>query len=398
MKRMLRKTLCVIIASIVLLLSASGAVAVTPTDSTSYLAQDHLYLHLYEAVHLELERQESVFYDLDSSKISFGRPLNTYLYSENVNTLDETDAIYIPIFYENTLLSLALMIYSDNTLVGVELSPELVEPLNEYVDCEICVIFDADNTYVSNGAELSLIQSNIFAIESTVQTPDVISASSSKMAAIRESIAFTDANTGKLSACYAFGSFEQQYNNRIVPPQNATAASTNAYPSHYQLNFTIVPQNGKPICWAAAVAGIGLQQTGISHTAEYVSNRIYGKLCGGNTYMSLYALQLIYGLSGIDTYYTPYFSQIKSALSEAQNPIYVRVYGSSSSSSEPLIHALVIYGYTDFEIHTYDGLLAVADSNFTTGKTIYFMNDRNYPYTLNGITGYIDEFILLYYD
>lgn len=54
MKRMLRKILCVIIASILLLLSTSGAIAVTPIGSTSYLAQDQLCLHLYEAVYLEL--------------------------------------------------------------------------------------------------------------------------------------------------------------------------------------------------------------------------------------------------------------------------------------------------------------------------------------------------------
>lgn len=392
MKRMLRKTLCVIIASILLLLSASGAIAVTPMGSTSYLAQDQLYLHLYEAVYLELARQESVFYGLDSSKVSFGRPMNTYYFFENVNTIDTTEAVYIPIFYENTLLSLALMSYSDNTLVGVELSSELVEPLNEYVNCEICVIFDKDNTYVSNGAELSLIQSNISSVESTVSAPDVISTSSSRMTAISESTAFADTNTSKLSAHYAFDSFMQQYNNRIVPPQNVSTTATNVYPSSYQLDFTIVPQNGEPICWAAAVAGIGLQQTGKSFSAEYVSNHIFGELCGGNTYVALCALQEIYGLSGVDTYYAPYFSQIKWLLYDEQNTIYVRVYGGGGKT---INHALVIYGYTDFEVHTYDGLLVVADSNFTKGKVIYFLEDRRYPYTLNGATGYIDEFILL---
>lgn len=390
MKRILKKTISVLIASILLLLSASGAIAAMPIDSTSYLAQDQLYLHLYEAVYLELERQASVFFNLDSSKISFGRPLNTYYYSENV--IDTTEAIYIPIFYENTLFSLALMIYSDNTLIGVELSSELVEPLNEYINCEICVIFDKDNTYISNGAELLLIQSNISSVESIAPAQDIISASSSNLTAISESTAFTETNTSKLSAHYAFGSFMQQYNSRIMSPQNVATTASNAYPSSYQLDFTIVPQNGYPICWAAAVAGIGLQQTGISHTAEYVSNHIYGQLCGGNTYMALFALQDIYGISGIDKYYAPYFSEIKWLLYDEQNSIFVRVYYGSNTPS----HALVIYGYTDFEVHTYDGLLLVADSNFTTGKVIYFMNDRSYPYTLNGITGYIDEFILLY--
>lgn len=157
---------------------------------------------------------------------------------------------------------------------------------------------------------------------------------------------------------------------------------------------TIIQQNGLPICWAAAVASIGLEITGVSKTAEYVSNYMYGENKGGNTYVALLALMEIYGLDGVGLYTAPSFGQIKSEIYEAGHPIYLRVYGGDGAST--LNHALFVDGYFDYTSGSYDGCLRVGDPNFTNYKTIYFATDQVYPYTLNGITGYVDEYIYLF--
>ena len=54
-------------------------------------------------------------------------------------------------------------------------------------------------------------------------------------------------------------------------------------PNSYNLGCTIVQQHGLPICWAATVASIGLKLTGISRSAEYVSNYMLGEYDGENT-------------------------------------------------------------------------------------------------------------------
>lgn len=331
------------------------------------------------------------FYNLNTSLLSFGSSLSTYYYFDN--SVVATEAIYIPVFYENELFFIAHMIYSDNTLIGVELSADLVEALNEHIDCQIGIIFDTNNTYVSDGTDLMLIQSNNTVSENASTTYGATAISDNSIGAVEDATINENIDMEKLSQYYSFDDLYSQYEEKVSMQQYAMPRVINAFPSSYQLDFTIVQQHGYPICWAAAVAGIGLQRTGIFKTAEYVSNEMYGELRGGNTYMALCALQQIYGLSGTTAYYAPYFSQIKASLYDNQSSIYVRVYGNSGNG---INHALSIYGYTDFEVNTYDGLLVVGDSNFTSSRTIYFVNDRSYPYTLNGVTGYIDEFILLY--
>ncbi len=389
MNKKIRRILSIVIAFILLI--SSGSVTVLASENDLGLSQEQLYVHLYEAIYLETNRPESDFYKLDTSQLNFGNTLNTYYYDNN--SVITTEAIYIPVFYENELFFIAHMIYSDNILVGVELSKDLVEPLNEYVNCNIGVVFDSNNTYVSDGKELVLIQSNSVVSENTYTNYRTTDISNMGIEVINNTKINTDIDEEMLSKYCSFTDLSNQYEEIILNRQYEKSRATNAFPSSYKLNFTIVQQNGQPICWAAAVAGIGRQKTGIVKTAEQVSRTMYGDLRGGNTYMALCALQQIFKLRGNDLYYAPYFSQIKASLYEEQSSIYARVYGNSGAG---INHALSIYGYTDFEVNTYDGLLMVGDSNYTSGRTIYFVNDRNYPYTLNGVTGYIDEFILLY--
>lgn len=275
------------------------------------------------------------------------------------------------------------MTYSQGSLIGGELSAQLVPVLEDCTNCAVSVIYDSQETYLKIGEEIMLVQSDF------LQAASPANAAPLAVTQSRNVLNETAVSAETLSARYPFDSFARQYHEKPIPQRSPAAAAAAVFPASYQLPFRMIQQSG-PTCWAAAVASIGLQQTGIYHSAEYVSEKIYGELRGGYTYDALMALQQIYGLGGSDNYYPPYFSQIKSSVYDEGNPIYVSVRGTGIS------HAVVVYGYTDFEINTYDGLLIIGDGNYTTSRTSYFVTDRVFPYTLEGKTGYIDEFIWLY--
>lgn len=120
-----------------------------------------------------------------------------------------------------------------------------------------------------------------------------------------------------------------------------------------------------------------------------------GEYDGGNTYLAALALQQIYGLSTSDNYYAPYFSQIQTEIYDYNRPIYVRVCGTAGSHSDEINHALFIDGYQVVSSGNLQGMLSVADPNYSYFRSIYFTNDQVYPYSLGTRSGYIDEFILV---
>ena len=58
-------------------------------------------------------------------------------------------------------------------------------------------------------------------------------------------------------------------------------------------------------------------------------------------------------------------------------------------------HALFIDGYQVVSSGNLQGMLSVADPNYSYFRSIYFTNDQVYPYSLGTRSGYIDEFILV---
>lgn len=382
MKKCTKRILSAVLLCAMLFISAPIARADAPEN---YLSQDNLYMHLHEMIYLETQRQDSDFYNLDTSLIAFGDPMAVYSYKQGA--IEPAEAIYIPVFYDGILKTVAYMTYSQGSLIGGELSAQLVPVLEDCTNCAVSVIHDSQDTYLKIGEEILLVQSDFPQTPSLANTAPLTANHS--LCALEQAAGASNLSSAELSAIYPFDSFARQYHEKPIPQRSPAVAAAAVFPTSYQLPFRMIQQSG-PTCWAAAVASIGLQQTGIYHSAEDVSKKIYGELHGGYTYDALMALQQIYGLGGSDNYYPPYFSQIKSSVYDEGNPIYVSVRGTGIS------HAVVVYGYTDFEINTYDGLLIIGDGNYTTSRTSYFVTDRVFPYTLNGNTGYIDEFIWLY--
>lgn len=386
MKKCTKRVLSAILLCAMLFISAPIAMADTPEK---YLSQDNLYVHLYEMIDLETQRQDSDFYNLDASLIAFGDPMAVYSYEQGA--MEPAEAIYIPVFYDGVLKTVAYMTYSQGSLVGGELSAQLVPALEDYTNCAVSVIYDSQETYLKIGEEVMLVQSDFPQAEAAPPANAAPLAVNPSRNALEKAAEASNISPETLSARYPFNSFARQYHEKPIPQRSPSAAAV--YPASYQLPFQMILQNGHPICWAAAVASIGLQQTGDYYTAEYVAEYMTGGLNGGDTLTALMALQSIYGLNGIDLYYAPYFSQIKSAVYDEGNPVYARIYG---NAGEGIRHVIVVYGYTDFEINTYDGLLIVGDGNFSSSRTVYFVTDRVFPYTLDGNTGYINQFIWLY--
>lgn len=384
MKKCTKRILSAILLCAMLFISAPIAMADTPEK---YLSQDNLYVHLYEMIDLETQRQDSDFYNLDASLIAFGDPMAVYSYEQGA--MEPAEAIYIPVFYDGVLKTVAYMTYSQGSLVGGELSAQLVPVLEDYTNRAVSVIYDSQDTYLKIGEDVMLVQSDFPQAEAAPPANAAPLAVNPSRNALEKAAEASNISPETLSARYPFNSFARQYHEKPIP-QRGPAAAAAAYPSSYQLPFQMILQNG-PICWAAAVASIGLQQTGIYYTSDYVAEQMGPT---GSTFVALRSLQTLYGLNGIDLYYPPYFSQIKDALYNGGKPIYADIDGSFPGG---LFHAVVIYGYTDFEINTYDGLLIIGDGNYSTPRTIYFVGDRYYPYTLEGKTGRITEFIWLYF-
>lgn len=364
------------------------------TENTS-----QLFPYLAEAIFLEMEHPESPFWEIEESQLGFGNPLYTYIYKNDA--LIQTDSVYIPIFCGEVLFMFGHLIYNDNIFVGVELTDDLVEEMQEYVNTELCLVFFSSDAYIYSENNLELIKSyeneisplQIQTENEPVNRSNTNNSHQSVETIVEENQLYTSLLSTSTDVCTYTTRYQQLSTQPSISSYGAIRAG-NAVPSSYSLGATIIQQNGLPICWAAAVASIGLEITGISRTAEQISDYIYGENKGGNTYVALIALMGVYGLSGIDVYYAPPFDQIKSEVYSNGHPIYCRVYGADTPGV--LNHAIFIDGYTVLSNSAYMGRLTVGDPNFTNYKYIYFVYNETYPYTLNGITGYVDQYVLLY--
>ena len=99
-------------------------------------------------------------------------------------------------------------------------------------------------------------------------------------------------------------------------------------------------------------------------------------------------------MNGVDVYYAPSFNTIKSEIYDDSDPIYVRLYGTSSSGT--LNHALTFIGYCDFASGTYYGQIRYNDTNEAYYEHLYFTTSGTYQITYNGISSYIHQYIEIY--
>ena len=383
------------VVSIIVVLSLMILPLKAYATSVSQLEYEQFLPYVYEAAMLDSEIESSPFYELDMDQVGVGVPIISYTYDGG--HVSKSKALNFPLFYGEKLIAFSYVtLTEENQLVGVELSSELVEEFSNYVGQEICIVYTATDTYVYAHDEFSFVKSYASMITLNQSNDDALAYNAAEIQDMKSVVASAQIETEKLTNMYSFSALQK---NHSIPFQHSISTlgaerKSSTYPSSHYLYATIVQQHGLPICWAGAVASIGLEITGISYTAEYVSQYMLGDYEGGNTYLALLALQLLYGLDGVDLYRAPSLGEIRSAIYDKGYPIYVRVYGASSAGI--LRHALFIDGYSDYGSGYYAGSLRVGDSNFTTFRTIYYAADKYYPYTLNGITGYINEHINLY--
>ncbi len=388
MKKCFLKMITTILACALIFLSSSNILAATPTRAESdYLSNQSLY-YAHEALNLEISNPQSSYYCCEPSAIEYGNPIPAYYYSNNI--YEEESTVLIPIFFDDVLCLIAHVFYRHGEFTGVELTDDLVAELRQYDNMSIALVSQANSVflYQEQGRRVEVLKTyNYLTDIATVHTANSVQdypLNSDYLSLVCSPL------EKKFSFCQlnSINSFE--YISAADPVNYLSTA-----PNSYNLGCTIVQQHGLPICWAATVASIGLKLTGISRSAEYVSNYMLGEYDGGNTYLAALALQQIYGLSTSDNYYAPYFSQIQTEIYDYNRPIYVRVCGTAGSHSDEINHALFIDGYQVVSSGNLQGMLSVADPNYSYFRSIYFTNDQVYPYSLGTRSGYIDEFILV---
>lgn len=369
--------------------SSSAFALPQSSNIEGYLYTDAL-LYTHEALCLELSNANSSYHSYSDPAIHYGNPIPAYHYVDQAYELENT--ILIPIFFNDALTLLAHVFYLNGEIVGVELTDDLVEELDAYIDDSISLISNLNSVYVCVGQTTELLKSYEFLD---------ISAESQPVTIINNSLS-TDLSSQTLCPTISFDLVNEvkPFDSHIIQDQTVSEAAIPAresMPNTHNLHCTIIQQNGQPICWAGVVASIGLALTGTNYTAEYVSNYMFGELRGGNTATSSLALQELYGINTAIHSYAPYFSQIQTEIYYYNHPIYVRVYGTSSSSNPDtgINHALFIDGYQILASDNYTGMLSVGDPNYSYFRSIFFTTDRVYPYALGIRSGYIDEFILI---
>ena len=356
MKKCFLKMITTILACALIFLSSSNILAATPTRAESdYLSNQSLY-YAHEALNLEISNPQSSYYCCEPSAIEYGNPIPAYYYSNNI--YEEESTVLIPIFFDDVLCLIAHVFYRHGEFTGVELTDDLVAELRQYDNMSIALVSQANSVflYQEQGRRVEVLKTyNYLTDIATVHTANSVQdypLNSDYLSLVCSPL------EKKFSFCQlnSINSFE--YISAADPVNYLSTA-----PNSYNLGCTIVQQHGLPICWAATVASIGLKLTGISRSAEYVSNYMLGEYDGGNTYLAALALQQIYGLSTSDNYYAPYFSQIQTEIYDYNRPIYVRVCGTAGSHSDEINHALFIDGYQVVSSGNLQGMLSVADPN-----------------------------------
>ena len=398
MKNRIRRLSKSLVCIILIFLLALPVMAITDVDLSQlqlFVNNDkaRIYRYVYEATLYEMD----IYEDTSLSKdISFGDILSTYYLQDSLENLHNITLSYIPIFCGGQLEAVAVVVEKDGQVISVEMSYDLVDEISEYKDKEICMVFSDTDTYIYSENQLTLLESyeHIFTSAELDEPNDAIV---SEPAQTLTEIPFSQISTNCLTDIYSLEQLSEMFYPMLESSfsEDGMYLRSTSYPPNKELDVPIVPQNGVGICWAAVVASIGNYLTNDDLSAEDVSYEIYGELTGGNTYIALSALQSIYSLDGVDVYVAPGLSIIQREIYEHGQPMYIRVYGSSSRTV--LNHALFIGGYKEFSSGTFMGKLYVGDPNFPDDyRTIYFTEDGEYTYTLNGITEFVDQYVMVY--
>ena len=391
MKKMIYKRFTSLFLSVVM------CVVILPAFSINVKAADNVEEKVFEAIYLESLNDEADSSFKDISNIGIGKAIPSY--KVEAGQAVATSAQYIPILLHNELVSIAVITLLKGEISTVELTNELVDGINNFDGEKVALIFDNRNTYIFSENEYKSIKT--YENEITVDSEEVMKYKDSIFDLQEESKRRIETEDINMDTIFELeNSKKAELDNSLFNTEDSdnsiagnSAINTVTYPTSKYLSVPIVPQHGLPICWAAAVAGIGNYKTDYFYTAEDVSDYIYGDNEGGNTYVALLALQGLYDLDGVDVYYAPAFVVIKDHIYNS-NPMYVRLYGVKSSST--VNHALVFIGYYDYSSGSYDGSIRYNDSNDTSYKTLYFTTDGSYSITYNGITSYIDQHVSLY--
>ena len=372
-----------------LLLSFALIASLTSFASATLSPDESIYRHAAEAVALETEHPFSPLYGYSFDELSLGDIILTYTYANN--SIQESLVNYIPIFNGNTLLAIAFVSLSSNNNFNVEITTDLVQELSPFINSNISLIFNGPDIYVYSNETPIFLKSYAHLFSQVNDGPSTISETEPKSISIESACDSLSILSDSLSPKHRISSFE-------FPLGLASSPRSTSYPVNYNIGATIIQQYSDPVCWAAVVASIGYELTGIRKTAKSVAQWYLGDNWkdGGTPLDALLTLQGLYDLDGIDMYYAPDFETIKDETYRLGHPIYVRVRGGQSGLTVALDHALFIDGYTDYASGSYIGCIFLGDPNKTSYSVVYFSEDGEYPYTLNDITGYVDAYIKLY--
>lgn len=389
---MKRRLLSVVLALVLLSTVAVPAMASNVDQLETY--SESVYSFVAEAVALDVEHETSVLAGYNPEDIYLGEVLSTY---SMVGTyLEVADVMYVPVFSQGSLVAFAFVTMNNGEIVGVELSSELVPELSIYSNNDICLIFGDASVYLFDDSNVTFLKSYEHLMQPNGQAVSKQVIFSNEIERIEQAIENTTLSTKTFSTQFSLNSFSEESKGEI-----ASTAAVSSYPVSYNLNAYVVPQYNYGICWAAAVAGIGYELTGVLKTATQVATWLHGSNFdqGANIAEAVLVLDGIYNISGLDVYYAPDFSLIKSEIYNNGHPIYTRFWEGSATNDAH--HAVFIDGYTDYASGSYIGCLFIGDSNHVSSvqrsyRTLYFAQDSVYPLTVGNATTYANAHILIY--
>lgn len=389
--RHVTKNLFCVLLSVILCLSL-----VSPAVAIETAADAEIYESIAEAVTLEQQAADSLLSSYSAEDIRLGQSMAVYEIVEG--QVVSSEAVYVPVFCGEDIVALAFVTVKNGIVIAVELAADLIPELTEYVEEDICLIFGKTDTYICYENQISILKSYAHMIDPELETEDAIALAS---AVEQEDDILSEArnhlSTKNLSGEYLLSSFDAV----DISAATAQTARGSTASTISNLNALVIPQYGYNICWAATVASIGYHQTGVKKNAVTVATWLNPSDFnqGASIYEALLALQGIYDVDGVDTYYAPDFAMIKTEIYENEHPIYTRFW--EGSGSDDYKHAVFIDGYMEYSSGSYIGRLsigdpAIYDEEVYKYRTLYFTEDSVYPLTVNGVTTYANAHILLY--
>lgn len=383
---------CVLLTAILCFSLVSPAIAIDTTAA----ANSVVYERVAEAVALENHTSGSPLSSCSAEDVRMGQSIAVYEIVEG--QVVSSEAVYVPVFCGKDIIALAFVTVKNGSVISVELATDLVPELSEYIDEDICLIFGKTDTYICYENQISMLKSYAHMFENELGTEEAIALASAVeqeediLAAARNSL-----SSKNLSGEYLLSSFDA-VDTSVATVQTSRGATASTISN---LNALVIPQNGYSICWAATVASIGYHQTGVKNSAVTVATWLNPSNFnqGATIYEALLALQGIYDVDGVDTYYAPDFARIKTEIYGNEHPIYTRFW--EGSGSDDVKHAVFIDGYMEYSSGSYIGRLSIGDpatydEEVYQYRTLYFTQDSVYPLTVNGATTYANAHILLY--